>query len=65
LPHVFKRFFRVDSSRSRDPGGAGLGLSIVKSICSAHGAEIEVLSTAGKGSTFRVRHPLATEAARS
>ncbi len=65
LPHVFKRFFRADSSRSREPGGAGLGLSIVKSICSAHGAEIEVLSATGKGSTFRVRHPLATEAARS
>jgi len=65
LPHVFKRFFRVDSSRARDPGGAGLGLSIVKSICAAHGAEVEVTSTVGKGSTFRVRHPLATEAARS
>ena len=65
LPHVFKRFFRVDSSRSREPGGAGLGLAIVKSICAAHGAEVEVLSTSGKGSTFRVRHPLATEAARS
>jgi heavy metal sensor kinase len=65
LPHVFKRFFRVDSSRSREAGGAGLGLSIVKSICSAHGAEIEVLSTTGKGSTFRVRQPLAGEAARS
>jgi len=65
LPHVFKRFFRVDSSRAREPGGAGLGLSIVRSICAAHGAEVEVTSTAGKGSTFRVRHPLATEAARS
>jgi heavy metal sensor kinase len=65
LAHVFKRFFRVDSSRSRDPGGAGLGLAIVKSICAAHGAEVEVISTAGKGSTFRVRQPLATEAARS
>jgi heavy metal sensor kinase len=65
LPHVFKRFFRVDSSRSREPGGAGLGLSIVRSICAAHGAEVEVLSTAGRGSTFRVRHPLAAEPARS
>ena len=65
LPHVFKRFVRVDSSRAREPGGAGLGLSIVRSICAAHGAEVEVTSTAGKGSTFRVRHPLATEAARS
>jgi two-component system sensor histidine kinase SenX3 len=62
---VFKRFFRADGSRSRDPGGAGLGLSIVKSICAAHGAEVEVLSTSGRGSTFRVRHPLAAEAARS
>ena len=59
LPHVFKRFFRVDGSRSREQGGAGLGLSIVKSICAAHGAEVEVLSTPGEGSTFRVRQPLA------
>src|SRR6185312_10277610 len=44
LPHVFKRFFRVDGSRSRDRGGAGLGLSIVKSICDAHGARVEVSS---------------------
>jgi heavy metal sensor kinase len=63
LPHVFKRFFRVDGSRSREQGGAGLGLSIVKSICSAHGAEVEVLSTPGAGSTFRVRQPLAAESA--
>ena len=61
LPHVFKRFFRVDESRSREQGGAGLGLSIVKSICAAHGAEVEVLSTPGAGSTFRVRQPLAAE----
>jgi heavy metal sensor kinase len=55
LPHVFKRFYRVDGSRSRDHGGAGLGLSIVKSICAAHGADVEVASVAGKGSRFRVR----------
>jgi heavy metal sensor kinase len=59
LPHVFQRFFRVDRSRSREQGGAGLGLSIVKSICSAHGAEVEVSSSPGKGSTFRIRQPLA------
>jgi signal transduction histidine kinase len=59
LPHVFKRFFRVDGSRSREQGGAGLGLAIVKSICSAHGADIEVISTVGRGSTFRLRQPLA------
>ena len=61
LPHVFKRFFRVDSSRSREGGGAGLGLSIVKSICLAHGAEVEVSSAPGAGSTFRIRQPLAAE----
>ena len=59
LPHMFKRFFRVDDSRSREQGGAGLGLSIVKSICAAEGAEVNVTSTPGGGSCFRVRHPLA------
>ncbi len=62
LPHVFKRFYRVDSSRSREQGGAGLGLSIVKSICSAHGAEVEVASAPGRGSTFRIRQPLVADA---
>jgi heavy metal sensor kinase len=62
LPHVFKRFFRVDTSRSREQGGAGLGLAIVKSICSAHGADIEVVSVPGRGSTFRLRQPLAVDA---
>lgn len=63
LPHVFKRFFRVDGSRSRDRGGAGLGLSIVKSICDAHGARVEVSSSQGHGSRFRVHQPLAAEPA--
>jgi heavy metal sensor kinase len=57
LPHIFERFFRVDEARSRDDGGAGLGLSIVKSICSAHGAEIEVRSELGQGSCFRLSFP--------
>jgi heavy metal sensor kinase len=61
LPHVFKRFFRVDGSRSREQGGAGLGLAIVQSICTAHGAEVEVVSRPGQGSRFRVRQPLAAE----
>ena len=65
LPHVFQRFFRVDSSRSRDQGGAGLGLSIVKSICGVHGAEVEVSSSPGQGSTFRIRQPLAADPAAS
>jgi len=54
---VFERFFRVDEARSRDYGGAGLGLSIAKSICSAHGAQIEVESTLGAGSSFRLVFP--------
>jgi heavy metal sensor kinase len=57
MAHVFDRFFRVDEARSREDGGAGLGLSIVKSICSAHGAEIDVTSHLGAGSSFRVRFP--------
>lgn len=65
LPHVFKRFFRADDSRSREPGGAGLGLSIAKSICNAHGAQLDVHSIPGKGSCFRIRHPLADARATS
>jgi heavy metal sensor kinase len=58
LPQVFQRFFRADESRSREQGGAGLGLSIVKSICLAHGADVEVASEPGRGSRFRIRQPL-------
>ncbi len=58
LPHVFERFYRVDQIRSGEFEGAGLGLSIAKSICSAHGAEIEATSVPRKGSCFRVTLPL-------
>jgi heavy metal sensor kinase len=58
LPHLFDRFFRVDRARSRSSGGSGLGLSIVRSIVERHGGSIEVLSTFGVGSTFRLRLPL-------
>jgi heavy metal sensor kinase len=57
LPHIFERFFRADEARSREDGGAGLGLSIVKAICSAHRAEIEVDSEPGRGSRFRLKFP--------
>jgi signal transduction histidine kinase len=57
LPRVFDRFFRVDAARSREDGGAGLGLSIVRAICVGHGAEITVESRAGHGSRFRVHFP--------
>ncbi len=59
VPHVFERFFRVERSRTREQGGAGLGLSIVKSICAAHGAAVEVHSSPEQGSRFLIRLPLA------
>lgn len=52
LPHVFDRFYRVDKSRSRQKGGSGLGLSIVKHIIEAHQQTINVRSSPGLGSTF-------------
>ncbi len=58
LPFIFERFYRVDPSRSRERGGTGLGLSIVKHIALSHGGKVEVESTEGKGSTFRVYLPL-------
>ena len=57
LPRIFDRFFRVDPARSRERGGAGLGLSIVKSICLAHDGKVEASSSPGGGSRFRVELP--------
>ncbi len=52
LPYVFDRFFRVDKSRSRRSGGAGLGLAIANRIVELHGGSIEVESTEGLGTSF-------------
>ncbi|MEO8049302.1 MAG: ATP-binding protein [Acidobacteriota bacterium] len=52
LPHIFKRFYQADRSRSGD--GYGLGLSLAESIAHAHGAEIDVRSKRGEGTRFRV-----------
>lgn len=52
LPRVFERFFRTDKSRSRDIGGSGLGLSIVKHIIEAHQQTVHARSTEGIGTTF-------------
>lgn len=57
LPHVFDRFYRGESSRTRKSGGAGLGLAITKSIVDAHGGTIRAQSSPGAGSTFTVRFP--------
>lgn len=59
LAHVFERFFRVDKTRSAGAESAGLGLSIVKSICTAHGAEVKVASTPNVGSRFSITLPTA------
>lgn len=58
---IFERFYRVDPARSRDAGGAGLGLSIGRWIADAHGASIHVESTPGEGSIFEVRIPRVSE----
>jgi two-component system phosphate regulon sensor histidine kinase PhoR len=52
LKHLFDRFYRVEKSRSRESGGSGLGLSIVKHIIEAHNQSVNVRSTPGQGSTF-------------
>jgi two-component system phosphate regulon sensor histidine kinase PhoR len=57
LPRLFERFYRVDRARSRDLGGTGLGLAIVKHIVIVHGGRVEVESTPGAGSTFRIMVP--------
>jgi two-component system OmpR family sensor kinase len=60
LDHIFEPFYRADPSRSRDSGGAGLGLSIVSAVVTAHGGHVTVKETSGGGATFEVELPLAS-----
>ena len=58
-PHIFERFYRADSARTRSngPGGAGLGLALVRWISEVHGGRVELTSSSAKGSTFTVTLP--------
>ncbi|ACK73537.1 multi-sensor signal transduction histidine kinase [Gloeothece citriformis PCC 7424] len=58
LPHIFERFYRVDTMRSRSTGGFGLGLAITKQIIEAHGGHIDVSSTLEKGTIFQIILPV-------
>lgn len=57
LPFIFERFYRVDKSRSRESGGSGIGLAIVKSIVEAHGGTVNAIGQLGQGSTFTLKFP--------
>ena len=59
VDRIFEPFYRADPSRSRDSGGAGLGLSIVSAVVTAHGGHVKVRETEGGGATFEVELPLA------
>ena len=64
LPHLFERFYRVEAARSRDTGGAGLGLAIAYEIARWHGGTLEAQSEPGQGTTFTVCLPTQPPAAR-
>lgn len=56
--HIFDRFYRMNRDRSRQTGGAGLGLAIAQAIAQAHQGSLHVQSELGRGSTFTVHLPL-------
>ncbi len=59
LPHIFDRFYRADPARSRETGGSGLGLAVVKNLVEVQGGEVTVKSTLDAGSTFTFTLPIA------
>jgi len=58
LPHIFEQFYRVDPSRSRETGGAGLGLTIVRRLVEAHGGRVNAESEPGRGTRISVELPV-------
>jgi PAS domain S-box-containing protein len=64
LPHVFDRFSQQDGGKTRQHGGMGLGLAIVRHVIDMHGGTVNVASVEGKGTTFTVRLPVAAGLAR-
>ena len=63
LPHIFERFYRADTSRTRETGGSGLGLAIVAAIVGSHSGSVRVGDTDGGGATLVVSIPFLNEAA--
>lgn len=57
IPHIFEHLYRTDTSRTRETGGSGIGLSVVKAIVAAHGGDLDVKSQVGSGSVFTVSLP--------
>jgi signal transduction histidine kinase len=57
LEHIFERFYRIDSERTKDLMSTGLGLAITKELIEAHRGKIEVASKVGKGSCFTISLP--------
>ncbi len=58
LPHLFRRFYRVEEHRDREGGGVGLGLSIVKAIAEVHGGQASIDSNEGQGTRVTLRFPI-------
>jgi two-component system heavy metal sensor histidine kinase CusS len=58
IPHIFKRFYRVDPARGQETGGTGLGLAICHSIAAAHGGHLEIESVVGRGTRAMLSVPV-------
>ena len=59
LPRIFERFYRIDRARSRESGGTGLGLALVRHVIERSGGTVAVSSEVGRGTTFRIQLPRA------